>query len=202
MKADEIIKLSQMVIQTEMEGIKLLKSQIDNNFVKAVHVMLKFKGHVLVTGIGTSRSVANRLAHLLSCCGTPALYIHPGDGMHGLAGAVTKNDVLIAVSRGGKTEEVIHMAQIAKNRKAAVISITENAVTDLTRLSDVVVTVKSPQNVDVYGVIATGSSLMYAALGDALCVVLLKLRGYSLWEFGKTHPGGAVGEKLKKGGKK
>jgi arabinose-5-phosphate isomerase len=140
--------------------------------------------------------VAARLAHLLSCCGTPALFIHPGDSQHGLAGAVTKRDVLFTISKGGETAEVNHLARIAKKQGATVIALTENPDSTLGRLSDVVLRVQAPAGADPYGMIATGSSLVNAAVGDALCVVLLKLRGYSKEDFGVTHPGGAVGKKL------
>jgi len=196
MSPNEILGLARLTIQKEINGITALIDQLDDRFLKAVEGLLECKGHVLVTGAGTSNPVAARLAHLLSCCGTPALFIHPGDSQHGLAGAVTKQDVLLAISKGGETTEVIHLAQVAKNRGATVITMTENADSTLGKLSDVVLLVQSPLDVDPHGMIATGSSLINAAMGDALCVVLLHLRGYSLEEFGKTHPGGAVGRKL------
>jgi arabinose-5-phosphate isomerase len=136
------------------------------------------------------------MAHLLSCCGTPALFIDAGDSQHGLSGAVTPNDVLIAMSKGGQTSEVIILAHVTKEKGAKLISITENPQSDLGQMSDVVLKIVSPDDIDPYGMIATGSSLINSAVSDALCVVLLHQRGYSLDEFGKTHPGGAVGRKL------
>lgn len=196
MKSDEILELARSVIQREIDGIKTLIDQLDDKFVETVQRLLKCKGHVLVTGIGTSHTVASRLAHLLSCCGTPALFIHPGDGQHGLAGAVTASDILLAISKGGETTEVNHLAKVAKNRGATVIALTENLDSTLGKLSDLVLRIQVPPDADVHGIIATGSSLAAAAMGDALCAVLLKLRGYSLKEFGETHPGGSVGKKL------
>jgi len=196
MSPNEILELARSTIQREIGGIATLVNQLDDGFVEAVETLLKCEGHILVTGAGTSNPVAARLAHLLSCCGTPALFIHPGDSQHGLAGAVTKQNVLLAISKGGETTEVIHLAQVAKNRGATVIAITENPDSTLGKLSDVVLLVQAPPDVDPHGMIATGSSLINAAMGDALCVVLLHLRGYSLEEFGETHPGGAVGRKL------
>ena len=196
MSPNEIINLSRSVIQKEIEGISSLKDQIDERFAEAIDMLSKCKGHVLVTGAGTSNSIANRFAHLLSCCGTPALFIHPGDSQHGLSGAVTRKDVLVAISKGGETAEVNYLAKTSKNRKATVIAITENPNSTLGKLGDVALIVKSPPDVDPYGMIATGSSIINAALCDALCVVLLKLKGYTIKEFGETHPGGAVGKKL------
>jgi len=196
MTSDEILELARSTIQKEIDGVATLIHQLDDRFVEVAERLLKCKGHVLVTGAGTSNPVAARLAHLLSCCGTPALFIHPGDSQHGLAGAVSKQDVLLAISKGGETTEVKHLAQVAKNRGATVIAMTEKPDSTIGRLSDVVLFVKAPPDGDPHGMIATGSSLVNAAMGDALCVVLLRLRDYSLEEFGETHPGGAVGRKL------
>jgi arabinose-5-phosphate isomerase len=193
---NEIITEAKQVMQQEAEAILAVKDQISDSFEKAVDLLLNCTGHVLVTGSGTSSSVARRMAHLLSCCGTPALFIDAGDSQHGLSGAVTPNDVLIAMSKGGQTSEVIILAQVTKEKGAKLISITENPQSDLGQMSDVVLKIVSPDDIDPYGMIATGSSLINSAVSDALCVVLLHQRGYSLDEFGKTHPGGAVGRKL------
>ncbi len=196
MDQQEIISLAKQVVKQEADGVLTLLEQIDDSFVKAAQLMLACKGHVLVSGSGTSHSVARRLAHLLSVCGTPSLLIDAGDSQHGLSGAVTANDVLITLSKGGSSSEVIFLARVAKSRGATVISITEKSDSELGKLSDVVLKVVAPPEGDPFGMIATGSSLINAAYGDALCVVLLKLRGYTLEQFGETHPGGAVGKKL------
>ena len=196
MKQEEIISIAKQVIKQEADGVLTLLDQIEENFVKAVQIMLNCKGHVLVSGSGTSHSVARRLAHLLSVCGTPSLLIDAGDSLHGLSGAVTAKDILITLSKGGSSSEVIFLARVAKSRGATIISITEKPESELGMLSDVVLKVVAPSEGDPFGMIATGSSLVNAAYGDALCVVLLKLRGYTLEQFGETHPGGAVGKKL------
>jgi D-arabinose 5-phosphate isomerase GutQ len=196
MNQEEIILFAKQVIKQEASGVMTLVDQIDESFVKAAMLMLNCKGHVLVSGSGTSHSVARRLAHLLSVCGTPSLLIDAGDSQHGLSGAVTANDVVITLSKGGSSSEVIFLAKVAKSRGATVISITEKPESELGKLSDAVLKVIAPSEGDPFGMIATGSSLINAAYGDALCVVLLKLRGYTLEQFGATHPGGAVGKKL------
>jgi len=196
MKNEEIIATAKKVIEDESAAVLTLIEQINSNFVDAVKLMFDCQGHILVAGAGTSHSVARRLAHLLSCCGTPALLIDVGDSQHGLSGAVTKRDVLIALSKGGQTKEVITLAKVAKARGAKIIALTEKLDSELSNLSDVVLQVVAPPDVDPYGMVATGSSLVNAAIGDALCVVLLNMKGYSVEEFGETHPGGAVGKKL------
>lgn len=199
MTTDEILALARRVIRQEGAAVAALAGQLDERFVQAAQKLLACQGHVLVAGSGTSHAVALRLAHLLSCCGTPALFIHPGDSQHGLSGAVTGHDVLIALSKGGETAEVNHLARIARKRGAAVIGLTERPDSTLGGLCDVVLTAEAPPEVDPFGMIATGSSLVNAAMGDALCVALLQLRGHTREAFGENHPGGAVGRKLKDG---
>jgi len=193
---EEILKLAKEVIEEESRAIASLVQQLDMSFVRVAEALLSCQGHVLVAGSGTSHPVAARLAHLLSCCGTPSLFIHPGDAQHGQSGALTDRDLLIAISKGGETLEVNHLAKIAKTRGTKVVALTENPDSTLGRISDMVLKIAAPPDVDPYGMIATGSSLVNSALGDALCVVMLRLRGYSRESFGQTHPGGAVGKKL------
>ena len=193
---DEIIRHARDVIRRESQGVASLADKLNESFVQATDLMLNCEGHVLTAGSGTSHLVAARFAHLLSCCGTPALFIHPADSQHGLSGAVTERDLLFAISKGGETIEVNHLARIAKARGAKIIGLTEKSGSALALLCDVVLCIQAPSDIDPYGMIATGSSLVNAALCDALCEALLVLRGYTLAEFGQTHPGGAVGLKL------
>ncbi len=197
MQPEEIKRLAISVIEKESASVAHLVDQIDDSLPAVVQMLLNCTGHVLVTGAGTSHAVGLRLAHLLSCSGTPSLFIHPGDSLHGLGGAVTENDVLIALSKGGETAEINYLAELAKNRRAKVIGFTEKPDSTLGGLSDQILCVRADPDVDPYGMIATGSSLTNSAMGDVLCIVLLKMRGYSQEQFGETHPGGAVGKKLK-----
>lgn len=160
-------------------------------------VLFACTGHVLVTGAGTSRAVAQRFAHLLSCSGTPALLLNPADALHGGTGAVRAGDVLYVISKGGQSAEINQIAQIARQRGAKIIAQTENPASALAQMSDAVLHVTTrAEETDPYGMIATGSSLVNCAACDVLCVLLLERRGYTKEDFGKTHPGGAVGKKL------
>ncbi len=192
----ELIELGRQTILLEAEGVRGLVSHIGAEFVRAAKMMLGCPGHILVAGAGTSRAVAQRFAHLLACCGTPAIFVSAADALHGGAGAVTKNDLLYIISKGGQSAEINQFARIAKDRGAAIIAHTEKPQSELAQISDAVVMVKAPDGVDPYGMIATGSSLANSAACDALCVLLLKLRGYTKEQFGHTHPGGAVGNKI------
>ena len=192
----DLVAKAKAVVEREALAVRELLDQFDDSLESLIDLMLNCKGHVLVTGAGTSRAVAERLAHLLSCCGTPALFISAADSLHGGSGAITANDIVFIISKGGRSAEVNQFAELAKTRGAKVIAQTENPESPLAQISDAVYKVKAADDVDPYGMIATGSSLVNAAAGDALCVLLLERRGYSKEEFGVTHPGGAVGEKL------
>ena len=194
-KAEAVTK-AQAIVQREAEAVSALAAQFNDGLVDVLSLLLECKGHVLVAGAGTSRAIAQRLAHLLSCSGTPALPISAGDGLHGGSGAVTENDVVYLISKGGHSAEINKFAEIARSRGAKLIAQTENPESPLAQMCDAVYKVKAEGDVDPYGMVATGSSLVNGAAGDVLCVLLLEMRGYTQDAFGQTHPGGAVGKKL------
>lgn len=196
MDDQQILQLARETILKESRSVAAQAERLDERFVQAARWLLACQGHVLCTGSGTNNPVAARLAHLLSCAGTPALFIHPGDSQHGLSGAVTDRDVLVAISKGGTTAEVNALVEIARKRGARIIGLTEKPDSPLSKLSDLVLTVYPEPQVDPFGMVATGSSLTTCGVADALCVVLLNLRGYTKDQFGETHPGGAVGRRL------
>lgn len=192
----EMVAKAREVVEREAQAVRALADQFDDSLVDIVTLLLNCRGHVLVTGAGTSHAMAQRFAHLLSCCGTPALCINAADSLHGGAGAITADDVVFIISKGGQSREINQFAEIARERGAKIIAQTEAPGSPLGQISDAVFKVKAVGEVDPHGMIATGSSLVNAAAGDALCVLLLELRGYSRDDFGLTHPGGAVGKKL------
>jgi arabinose-5-phosphate isomerase len=172
---------------------------MDERLVPVIETLLACQGHVLVAGAGTSHAVALRFAHLLSCSGTPALCIDAGDALHGGAGAIRAQDVLYVISKGGQTAAINQLVEIAQARGARVVAQTEAPDAPLAQLADVVYLVDAGEGVDPYGMVATGSSLVNAAAADVLCALLLDLRGYTREAFGVTHPGGAVGKRLREG---
>lgn len=184
------------VIELEAGGVRALADQMTERVAEVVETLYGCRGHVLVTGAGTSHAMAQRLAHLLSCCGTPALCISAGDFVHGASGALRSEDVLYVISKGGRTAEINALVEIARGRGCTVVAQCENLDSPLAQISDVVYPVVAPKDVDPYGMIATGSSLINGAAGDVLCVLLMERRGYTRAQFGETHPGGAVGVKL------
>ena len=194
-KAEMIIRAKE-VVRREAEAVGALAAQFDDSLADVVSLLLDCEGHVLVTGAGTSRAMAQRLAHLLSCSGRPSLFISAADGLHGGSGAVTSSDVVYLISKGGHSAEINQFAEIARARGARLIAQTENPESPLAQMCDAVFKVKVVGDVDPYGMVATGSSLVNGAAGDVLCVLLLELQGYTQEAFGQTHPGGAVGRKL------
>lgn len=194
---EDVIARAKEVIKLEARAVMALKDQFNGSLVDVVNLLLHCQGHVLVSGVGTSHAVAQRFAHLLSCCGTPAICMEVIDSLHGGSGAITTRDIVFIISKDGLTSELYQFAKIAQLRGAKIIVLTENEEAPLCQLSEVVLSVKV-ENVDIYDMIATGSSLVNNAVCDALCVLLLELRGYSRDDFGKTHPGGAIGIKLEK----
>ncbi|MFZ6028588.1 MAG: SIS domain-containing protein [Chloroflexota bacterium] len=200
MNEQRILEIATRVIDNESLALTSLAKQIGPSLAQIgqlVEMLLGCRGHVIVSGAGTSHAVALRFAHLLSCVGTPAFFLHPGDSQHGAAGALRSEDVWIGLSKGGETSEVCFLAGAAKRRGVKVVAITEKPASTLGKIADLVLEIKAPEDIDPFGMIATGSSLFNSAFCDALCVVLLNLREYSLEQFGETHPGGAVGQKLK-----
>ncbi len=195
-KSDRLIQRARDVIETEIIGIESLPDQFTSDINRVIDLLLHRKGKVMVTGAGTSRTIAERFAHLLSCCGIPALFIHAADCLHGGAGAIQSDDVLYIISKGGQSEEINQFAQIAHQRGAKIIAHTEKPDSPLGKLADVVFKVVSPVGIDPFGMVATGSSLVNAAACDAICVILLEEGGYTKEAFGLTHPSGAVGIKL------
>jgi D-arabinose 5-phosphate isomerase GutQ len=196
LRADDLIARAKDIVDREAEAVRALADHFDERLVDVVRLLLHCQGHVLVTGAGTSRAMAQRMAHLLSCSGTPSLFISAADGLHGGSGAVTSNDVVYLISKGGHSAEINQFAEIASARGAKLIAQTENPESPLAQMCDAVYKVKAEGEVDPYGMVATGSSLVNGAAGDVLCVLLLELRGHTQEAFGQTHPGGAVGKKL------
>ena len=193
------LEQARAVVRREAEGVMKLADQLDESLLKVLQVLWDCEGHILVAGAGTSRAVAQRFAHLLACCGTPALFVSAADALHGGSGAITSKDVVFVISKGGRSAEINKFVEIARSRGAKIVSQCEVSDSPLARMSDAVYRVVAPADVDPYGMIATGSSLINAAAGDVLCVLLLGLRGYTKEAFSQTHPGGAVGEKIKAG---
>ncbi len=194
--AENVVARARDVIEREAQAVAALGGQMDERLATVIETLANCAGHVLVTGAGTSSAVAERLAHLLTCCGTPALFINAANSLHGGSGAITARDVVYIISKGGHSAEINQFADLARQRGATIIVQTEDAQAPLGQKADVLYCVNTVGDVDPFGMIATGSSLVSCAAGDVLCVLLLEVKRYSRDDFGRTHPSGAVGRQI------
>jgi arabinose-5-phosphate isomerase len=189
------------MIRAEGQALIDVADQLDESFVHMVHMVSRCTGRVLITGAGTSGTIARRMAHLLSTCGMPAFFMHPADALHGPSAAIGPGDVLIALSKAGKSAEINQLAGVARQRGGKVISWTWEPGSELARLSDVVVVVRPDERAEGEGVLPFGSSLANGAIGDALTLAAKRLRGFDLAQLAQTHPSGATGEMVQKMGR-
>lgn len=189
---EQLLDTARTLVAREAAAVSSLESALDQRLVRAAE-LCRDAGRVITVGVGTSGPVARRLAHLLSTTGTPALFLHPADALHGGLGAVTDGDVVIAASKGGRSTELNDFLTRARSRGARVIALTVATDSPLAEISDLVVALPETAGADPAGIAAMGSSLVAAAWGDALAIVLMQLSGYSWDSVLDSHPSGAVG---------
>lgn len=181
------------VIHADARAILATLGCLNENFAAAAAEILNCTGKILVTGSGTSGTVAQRAAHLLSVSGSPAFYLSPADGLHGGLGVLQKTDVILALSKGGSSTELNEFCTRARTLGKSLIVITASADTPLTRRADHVILMELNDDSDLGSVLATGSSLAASAVTDALIEIARVARGYSWEKVLFTHPSGAVG---------
>jgi arabinose-5-phosphate isomerase len=184
------------VLKIEADAVAALVGRIDEQFEKAVEMVLKCKGRVVVTGMGKSGLIGKKIAATLASTGTPALFLHPAEGIHGDLGMVTRGDTVIALSNSGETEEIARMLPSLKRLGINIITLTGNPESTLAKNSDVVIDVGVEEEACPLGLAPTASTTATLAMGDALAVVLLDQRGFKEEDFACFHPGGALGKKL------
>jgi len=192
-----ILNEAKKVIDIEIEGLKQVRDQLDDNFVLAVELILKAKGRVVVTGIGKSGLIGRKIAATMASTGTPAMFLHPVEAMHGDLGMVGKDDVVIAISNSGETHELNALLPAFKQRGIPIIAITGNVNSTLARSSNITINSRVNREACALGLAPTTSTTAALALGDALSIVLLEKRKFREEDFRKYHPGGTLGERLK-----
>ena len=181
-------------INTEIAALNNFAKTIEANLKPALEIILECKGHVVVTGLGKSGLVGAKIAATLSSTGTPAFFLHSADALHGDSGALTTGDVLIAISNSGETAEVNAIATMAKSWGNQVIAITKNANSSLAKSSGAVISIAFDKEADPLNLAPTTSTTLTIAAGDALASALMAHRGFTSQDFGKRHPGGALGK--------
>jgi arabinose-5-phosphate isomerase len=191
-----IIDQVKEVLGIEAQAILDLGNRVGPEFEKAVQMILKAKGRVILTGIGKSGLVAKKISATLNSTGTPSLFLHPAEAIHGDLGMVTPEDVVLAVSHSGRTAEINHILPIIKGMGAKIVSFTGSLDSPMALASDVVIDVGVEREACPMGLAPTASTTAALAMGDALAVVLINTHRFSSQDFRKFHPGGSLGERL------
>lgn len=192
----DIQALALAVIQTEMQAVAGLTARIDQAFVAACHLLLACKGRVVVTGMGKSGHIAGKIAATLASTGTPAFFVHPGEASHGDLGMITRQDVVLALSNSGETEEILTILPIIKRLGVPLIAMTGNPESTLARFASVHINVAVEQEACPLGLAPTASTTAALVMGDALAVSLLETKGFTRDDFALSHPGGSLGKRL------
>jgi arabinose-5-phosphate isomerase len=195
-EAAHLLQLASEVLTIEAEGIAGLIAKLDNNFVQAVQLIYQSRGRVIVTGLGKSGIVARKLVATFNSTGTSALFLHPVEAMHGDLGMISSQDILITLSNSGETKELTILLPSIHRLGVPLISLTGRPGSTLARHSTVVIDVGTPREACPLGLAPTASTTAALAMGDALAVALLTLRGFKDSDFRRVHPGGNLGQRL------
>jgi arabinose-5-phosphate isomerase len=190
------IETARRVLRIEVEALQALMSRLDGTFDRAVDVLLACKGRVVVTGMGKSGLIGRKIAATFSSTGTPSLFLHPAEALHGDLGMVAAGDVVIAISYGGETEEIVRLVATIKRLALPLVTLTGTIASTLASASDVVLDTSVREEACSLNLAPTASTAAAMAMGDALAIALLERRGFSHDDFAALHPGGRLGKRL------
>lgn len=197
MKNQELIlSTAQQTIDIEINALLALKNALDEHFVKAVHCIAQSEGRLVVTGIGKSAIVAQKIVATMNSTGTPSIFMHAADAIHGDLGMVQPKDVLICISKSGDTPEIKVLVPFLKNFGTALIAMVSNRDSFLGKNADYILHTPIEKEADPNNLAPTASTTAQMAMGDALATTLLALKGFSSQDFAQFHPGGALGKQL------
>ena len=191
-----LIEIAKNVLSIEAESLQALKEKINEDFLKAVEIIHNSKGRVVVTGMGKSGLVGRKIAATLASTGTPSFFMHPAEASHGDLGMVTEDDVVIAISNSGETDEVVRLIPFLKYFNVKLIALTGNPQSTLAKQADAVVDVSVKEEACPFGFIPTASTTATLAMGDALAVALIMRNGFKKEDFAFFHPGGSLGKRM------
>ena len=193
---DEIIALASEVLAIEARAVDGLRARLDDSFIAACELCLQTTGRVVVTGMGKSGHVSNKIAATLASTGTPAFFMHPAEASHGDLGMITSQDTLLAVSYSGETHEVVTILPVVKRIGAKLLSITGNPKSTMALAADVHLDISVAEEACPLNLAPTASTTATLAMGDALAIALLKSRGFTAEDFARSHPSGSLGKRL------
>ena len=193
---DKLKTLAKAVIKTEEKALSSLIERVDNKFVDACNIILNCQGRIVVTGMGKSGHIGNKIAATLASTGTPAFFVHPGEASHGDLGMITPDDVVIALSNSGETDEIVALLPVIKRLSTPLITLTGNQNSTLAKSSTVNIDVSVEKEACPLGLAPTSSTTATLAMGDAISIALLETRGFNENDFALSHPGGTLGRRL------
>ncbi len=200
MTETEILNIGKKVLDEESNAIQSTKEALDSNFPKAVNLIFNIKGKLIVTGMGKSGLVGQKIAATLASTGTPSFFLHPAEAIHGDLGMISKEDAVLAISNSGETPEILAIIPTIKRWGNPVIAITNNRNSKLAKESDIHLFLNVKREACRLNLAPTSTTTATMALGDAIAVALLEMRGFTSEDFARFHPGGSLGKKLMKVG--
>ena len=190
------LRLARSTMAQHMLAIETLSQELDDAFWSCAQLLSDCPGIIWATGVGTSAAVGSRFAHILTDCGVRSMFLSPSDGLHGHSAVMVPGDVLVVLSRGGESSEVLGMARIANQRGVTTVAFVHNTDSTLARLCRHVLPIRSKAEYELMGYVATTSTVAFSVMCDALSAVILAAKGYTPEQLGAAHPGGAVGQAL------
>lgn len=195
-KSKQILEVAREALQTEADALLKIESELGDEFIRAVETIMSSSGKVIMTGMGKSGLIARKIAATLASTGTPSFYLHPGEAFHGDLGMISKEDIIIALSYSGETDEVLKIVPFILDNGNTLISMTGNPESALAKNSDIHLDVSVDHEACILHLAPTTSTTAQLAMGDAIACALMKLRNFSSNDFARLHPGGSLGRRL------
>lgn len=193
---DEVLRAARRALKIEADAITAVADKVSHNFYRAYKLILSATGKLIVSGMGKSGHIGQKIASTMSSLGTPSVFVHPSEALHGDFGMFARNDCLLAISYQGETREILAVSEYARNVEMPVIAITGVVDSSLARLADSVLDGHIEREADILGIAPSSSSSVALAIGDALAIVLMRAKGITRETFAKLHPGGRLGRDL------
>lgn len=195
-KKEQILALARQTLDTEAQALRKMEATLGDSFVEAVETILANRGKLIVTGMGKSGLIGRKIAATLASTGTPSFFLHPGEAFHGDLGMISKEDIILALSYSGETDEILKIVPFIHTNGNRLISMTGNPKSSLAENSDIHLDVSVEHEACILHLAPTTSTTAQIAMGDALAVALMKLRDFTSMDFARLHPGGSLGRRL------
>lgn len=192
----DFISSALRTIDIEAQAVAALRTQLNQEFVKACSMMLNCRGRIIVTGMGKSGHIAKKIAATLASTGSPSFFVHPGEASHGDLGMITKDDIVVAISYSGNSTEIVTLLPLLKRLGIPIISMTSNPLSPLGEVAEAILNISVASEACPLALAPTSSTTATLVMGDALAIALLEARGFTAEDFAFSHPGGALGRKL------